>query len=134
MKLVRELLAEKGHEIWSVTPATTVYDAIKLMPYKDIGAVVVLEGNRLVGIFTERDYARKLILKGQSSMRAHVEVTLSPDVISVQPDQSVEECMALMMNKHIRHLPVLDGEQVVGMISIRDILKAIISVKETPKK
>lgn len=134
MILVRELLEKKGHEVWSVTPESSVYDAIHLMDEKDIGSVAVLDGDRMVGIFTERDYARKLLLMGRSSMRTHIKVTMSPDVIFVRPEQSVEECLALMMNKRIRHLPVLKGEQLVGLISIEDLVKAMISVEGVAEK
>lgn len=134
MRHVKDLLAGKEHEVVSVTPESTVYEAINLMDEQDTGAVAVLDGDRLVGIFTERDYARKLLLMGRSSMRTHMKVTMSADVVFVRPQQSVEECMALMMNKRIRHLPVLEGEQLVGLISIEDLVRALISIEGIEKK
>ncbi len=134
MRLIQDLLEDREHEVVSVTPESTVYEAINLMDEQNTGAVAVLDGDRLAGIFTERDYARKLLLMGRSSMRTHMKVTMSPDVVFVRPQQSVEECMALMMNKRIRHLPVLDGERLVGLISIEDLVRAMISVEGIEEK
>ncbi|MFQ5863762.1 MAG: CBS domain-containing protein [bacterium] len=130
MKLVNQLLQTKGHEVWSVTPDTSVYQALKLMADKNIGSLLVLEADKLIGIFSERDYARKVILKGKASKNTVVREIMSANVVYIRPDQSVEECMALMTDKRVRHLPVLDGEKVIGIISIGDVVKAIISEQE----
>lgn len=129
MITVHQLLQNK-RDIWSVLPDTIVFDAIKLMADKNIGALLVLHAGNLIGIFSERDYARKVILKGKSSKEITVKEIMTEDVVYVQPNQTIEECMALMTSKRIRHLPVLEGEQVVGMISIGDVVKAIISEQE----
>ena len=130
MNFVSQLVDAKGREVWWVTPDTFVFDALKLMAEKNIGALVVLEANNLVGIFSERDYARKVILKGKASKDTPVKEIMSTQVFFVRPQQSIEECMALMTTKRIRHLPVLEGDKVVGMISIGDVVKAIISERE----
>lgn len=128
---VREILGEKGNQIWSVSPNDTVFDALVLMAEKNCGALVVLEGEKLVGIFSERDYARKIILKGKASKDTAVDEIMSTELTLIHPRQSVEECMALMTDKRIRHLPVVDDDQkLVGLISIGDVVKAIISDKE----
>ena len=129
MKTVKQILQEKGHSIWSITPDTFVYDALKLMAEKEVGALLVLEGGRLVGIISERDYARKVILKGKSSLDTPVKEIMTQKVIYVRPEQTVEECMALMTDKHIRHLPVLEGDELVGVVSIGDLVKADIEAK-----
>ncbi len=130
MHFVSELLQAKGHEVWSVTPDTSVYDSLKLMADKNVGALLVLDADKVVGVFSERDYARKVILKGKSSKELSVEEIMSAEVVSVNPSQSIEECMALMTNKRIRHLPVLEGNRLVGIISIGDVVKATISEQE----
>jgi CBS domain-containing protein len=108
----------------------TVYDALKLMAEKNLGAVLVMEGDRLAGILSERDYARKVILHGKSSRDTLVREIMSERVVCVVPEQPAEECMALMTDKRVRHLPVLEGDQVIGVISIGDVVKAIISEQE----
>jgi CBS domain-containing protein len=123
-------LQEKGSETWSVAPNTSVFDALKLMAEKNIGALVVLEQERIAGIFSERDYARKVILKGKASKETAVSEIMSTEVSFVRPGQTVEECMALFTDKRIRHLPVVESERLVGMISIGDVVKAIISDRE----
>ena len=130
MHFVSELLRVKGHEVWSVAPDTSVYDSLKLMADKNVGALLVLEADKLIGIFSERDYARRVILQGKSSKDTRVEEIMSLEVTSVHPGQSIEECMALMTNKRIRHLPVLEGNHLVGMISIGDVVKVILSERE----
>ena len=130
MHFVSELLQAKGHEVWSVTPDTSVYDSLKVMADKNVGALLVLDADKVVGVFSERDYARKVILKGKSSKELSVEEIMSAEVVSVNPSQSIEECMALMTNKRIRHLPVLEGNRLVGIISIGDVVKATISERE----
>lgn len=129
MKTVKQILQEKGHSIWSITPDTLVYDALKLMAEKEVGALLVLEGRRLVGIISERDYARKGILKGKSSLDTPVKEIMTQKVIYVRPEQTVEECMALVTEKHIRHLPVLEGDELIGVVSIGDLVKADIEAK-----
>ena len=127
---VRDILQEKGNQIWSVSPDTSVFDALGLMAEKNLGALVVLEQEKIAGIFSERDYARKVILKGKASRDTSVKEIMTTDVTCVHPGQSVEECMALMTDKRIRHLPVLEEEKLVGVISIGDVVKAIISDRE----
>lgn len=130
MVTVNQLLQAKGREIWSVAPDSSVYDALKLMADKNIGALLVMDAEHLLGIFSERDYARKVILKGKSSKEMTVQEIMTEKVYCVQSSQSVRECMALMTEKHHRHLPVLDQGKVTGMISIGDVVKAIISYQE----
>lgn len=127
MTNVRQLLQAKGHSVWSTTPGTSVFDALKLMADKNIGSLVVLEGERLVGIFSERDYARKVILKGKTSRELSVSDIMTSEVFSVRPDQTIVDCMELMTAKRVRHLPVVDAGRIVGMISIGDVVKSIIS-------
>ncbi|MFQ5995867.1 MAG: CBS domain-containing protein [Acidiferrobacterales bacterium] len=130
MKTVHELLQVKGQASWHVTPDTTVYNALELMAEKDVGALLVLDAGRLVGIFSERDYARKVILKGKTSKETPVKEIMSAKVTCVAPDRSIEECMALMTDKRIRHLPVLENDTLIGVISIGDVVKEIISEQE----
>src|SRR5215467_7431297 len=130
MTSVAQILRGKGHQVWSVSPSTLVYDALKIMAEKDVGALLVLEGDELKGIFSERDYARKVILHGKSSREIAVKEIMSSDVITIRPQQSVEDCMALMTDKRIRHLPVVDDDRVVGVISIGDAVREIISERE----
>ncbi len=130
MKTLRELLEGKGHDVWSVHPNDTVLDAIKVLASKDIGALVVIEDDRLVGIFSERDYARNVYLKGKSSPETPVRDVMATPVICVSPDQSVNECMALMTEKRIRHLPVMDDDELVGMVSIGDLVKSVIAEQQ----
>jgi CBS domain-containing protein len=126
MKRVSDILEAKGHQVWSVEPDTSVYDAIKLMADKEIGALLVIQNRKLVGLISERDYARKVILQGRASKTTPVSEIMTSRVIYAQPDQNVEECMALMTEKRIRHLPVMDRDQLVGIISIGDLVKSII--------
>lgn len=130
MKTVSQLLQQKGYNIWSIAPDVTVYDALELMADKNIGAVLVMDGENLVGILSERDYARKVILKARFSRDTLVREIMTEKVVCVRPDQSVEECMALMTAKRIRHLPVTEGNKVIGVISIGDAVKAVISEQE----
>jgi CBS domain-containing protein len=127
MKTVEQIIQNKAQRLLSVTPDTTVYDALKLMADQDIGALVVLEGERLVGIFSERDYARKVILFGKSSKETLVREIMTAKVLCIRPEQTVDECMALMTDKRVRHLPVLEHKKVIGVISIGDVVKEVIS-------
>ena len=127
MRTVRQLLETKGRDIWKVSPDDSVYEALRLMADKNVGALIVMDGNRMVGIFSERDYARKVILQGKFSRDTPVRDIMTRDVFSVTPDQTVKECMAVMTQGRFRHLPVLLGEELVGVISIGDVVKAILS-------
>jgi CBS domain-containing protein len=131
MKTVRELLRNKGYHVWSIGPDATVYEALTLMAEKDVGALLVLDNaGQLVGILSERDYARKIVLKGKTSRETPVREIMTEKVVWVRPDQTIEECMALMTNKHIRHLPVMEEGRLLGVISIGDVVKDIISEQE----
>ncbi len=127
MRTVQQLLDEKGHDIRSIHPDDSVFDAIQKLATANIGSLIVVEDDRPVGIFTERDYARNVILKGKSSPTTKVRDIMTTRVIFVQPEQTVEHCMAIMTDKHIRHLPVLRDEKLIGMISIGDLVKSIIA-------
>src|SRR5690554_616436 len=118
MFIVKQILDNKGHDVWSIGPDASIYEALELMAERNIGAVLVMEGGRLVGIFSERDYARKVVLEGKSSRETPVRQAMTGRVFAVRPDQSVEGCMALMTEKRIRHLPVMRDDEVVGVISI----------------
>lgn len=130
MITVRDILRAKGDQIWWISPDATVFSALELMAEKNVGALVVLDGETLAGIFSERDYARKVILKGKASKETAVREIMTSEVTTVRPGQSVDECMALMTDKRIRHLPVFEGEKLVGLISIGDVVKAVISERE----
>jgi len=127
MKTVREILKGKNVDIISISPNATVFAAITLMSEKNVGALPVMEGQKLVGILSERDYARKVILEGKSSKETKVKDIMTHKVLCIPPTASNEECMALMTQKFLRHLPVIENDQVIGMISIGDVVKAIIS-------
>ncbi len=127
MGTVRDILSSKGRIIWFTTPETSVYEALQLMAEKNIGALLVLDSEKLAGIFSERDYARKVILKGKFSRNTPVREVMTESVITVAPDRSLEECMVLMTEKHIRHLPVLENGALAGLISIGDVVKEILS-------
>jgi CBS domain-containing protein len=130
MKTVREILQKKGNTVWSIPPEATVFDALQLMAEKNLGAVLVIKNDRVVGIMSERDYARKIILHGKHSKDTLVNEIMSSLVIYVNTSLSVEECMALMINKRIRHLPVIENGKLSGIISIGDVVDAIIDEKE----
>jgi CBS domain-containing protein len=130
MKTVQQLLESKGSETISVSPHDKVIEALRVMAEREIGAVLVVENGRLVGIMSERDYARKVILKGKSSQETAVCEIMTQRVIYVRPSQTVPECMALMTNKRVRHLPVLDGERLIGVLSLGDLVKETISEQQ----
>lgn len=126
MTTVRQLLDQKGRKIWSIKPNATVFDAIEKMAEKDIGSLVVMDGDELVGIITERHYARNVFLKGKASPKTPVSEIMERKVIIAQPEQSVEECMAIMSEKRVRHLPVFEGKKPIGIVSIGDLVASII--------
>lgn len=130
MLTVRELLAKKGSEVWSVSPDATVYDALQLMAARNVGAVLVLDDGELAGILSERDYARQVILKGKASRDTPVRDIMTTAVVSVSPERTIDDCMALMTERRIRHLPVLQSDVLLGVLSIGDVVKAVISEKE----
>lgn len=130
MQTVRQLLQVKGGDVWAVGPDTSVYDAIKIMADKDIGALIVREGANTIGLISERDYVRNVVLKGRSSQGTSVREIMTPRVVCARPDQTLDECMAVMTDKRVRHLPVMDGNQLHGIISIGDLVKAMIEEQQ----
>lgn len=126
MRTVRQLLEGKPADVFSITPDAPVIDAIRMMAERRVGALLVMEGPRLAGIISERDYARKIVLQGRSSKDTPVRDIMTAQVVTVTPSDSTEHCMELVTNSRIRHLPVLDGERVVGVLSIGDLVKAVI--------
>jgi CBS domain-containing protein len=130
MKTVKHLLEVKGRDVWSIAPDATVFDALTLMARKEVGALTVMEGEQLVGIISERDYARKVVLQGKTSRTTLVREIMTKRVICTHLAQTVEECMALLTERRIRHLPVVENERVVGIISIGDLVKAIITEQQ----
>ena len=130
MKTVHQLLEGKGRDIVSVSPEAKVIDALRVMADRGIGAVLVVDKDRLVGIMSERDYARKVILKGKSSQETPVREIMTERVVYVRPQQTVHECMAIMTNKRVRHLPVLEDDRLVGILSVGDLVKETISEQQ----
>ena len=131
MTTVAEILKSKSHAaVYSVAPQDSVFQALRTMAEKEVGALLVLDGGTIAGIFTERDYARKIEVRGRSSADTRLAEVMTPDVLHVGPATTTQECMALMTDKRLRHLPVLDGGQVVGMVSIGDLVKEIISEQQ----
>jgi CBS domain-containing protein len=130
MKTLKQLLDAKGREVHTVAPDTRVFDALKLMADKSVGALIVMEGVKIAGVISERDYARKVILHGKSSHELRVRDIMTSKVITVHPGQTVEECMALMTEKRIRHLPVTEGERLIGVLSIGDLVKEVIAEQQ----
>ena len=130
MKLIKYILDSKGNDVWAIGSNDSVLEAIKMMAEKKVGALLVIDGKKLSGIVSERDYARKVILQGKSSEKTPVKDIMTANVISADPTQTVEECMELMSDNRIRHLPVLDGEKIVGVLSIGDLVKAIIDEQQ----
>lgn len=123
---IRHLMEIKGNDLWSISPGTSVFDALRMMSDKDVGALVVFEGEKMVGILSERDYARKVVLLGKTSRETKVGDIMSKTVYTIHPDQTVEEAMEVMNNHHVRHLPIIENERVIGMISLRDVVRAVI--------
>ena len=130
MYTVRHLLEEKGNQVWTISHQASTFEALELMAGKNIGALLVLEQDKIVGIFTERDYARKVVLKGKSSKTTIVGELMTTEVLYVAPDDTIENCMALMTDKRARHLPVMENGELLGVVSIGDVVKAIISDRE----
>jgi len=125
MTTVRQLLDQKGRNVWSIRPDDTVFDAVKKMAERDIGSLVVMDGEKVLGIITERHYARNVVLKGKTSPATPVRDIMEARVVTVRPNDTVERCMALMSDKRVRHLPVFDRENLVGIVSIGDLVKSI---------
>jgi CBS domain-containing protein len=130
VETIAQLLDQKGRHIWSIGPDASVYEGIQLMADKGVGALVVMEEGRLVGIISERDYARKVVLKDRSSRETKIAEIMSTQVIYARPDQSAEEGLTMMTEKRVRHLPVMNGEELVGVVSIGDLVKAIIAEQQ----
>jgi len=126
MNTVRQVLQIKGHFTWSISPGETVYEALRIMANKDVGALIVMDGEKMVGILSERDYARKIILQGKASKETQVSEIMTSMVYTVHPDQTIEECMDTMTNRRVRHLPVIENDRLVGVISIGDVVNDII--------
>jgi CBS domain-containing protein len=130
MRSVKDILQEKGTQVYAISPDAKVYEALQLMADKNVGALMVMEGDRAVGLISERDYARKIVLKGKFSKDVPVHEIMTADIVRIGPDRNVENCMELMTDKRVRHLPVFDNDRLIGIISIGDIVKAIIEHKE----
>ena len=126
---INEILLHKGSQVWTISPDATVFEAIQLMADKNVGALLVTDGGKLVGLITERDYTRKVALKGKSSKELHVREILSERVTHVNPTHSIEDCMRLMTEHRVRHLPVLEGDAIKGIVSIGDLVNWIISAQ-----
>ena len=130
MGTVRNLLEKKGHAVYSISPDNSVYDALEMLEERNLGCLVVVDNGKLIGIFTERDYARKVILKGKSSKETQVSDIMTDRPIVVTPNSSIEQCMQLMTDKFIRHLPVVENGQLIGVISIGDLVRFTIEEKD----
>lgn len=130
MSTARDILSKKGNDVWSIEPQASILQAIEQMAKKEVGALLVMDSDKLVGIITERDYVRKVALEGRSSRDSQVQDIMSPKVLCARPEQTIQECMALMSDKRARHLPVLDQKKVIGLISIGDLVKYIINEQQ----
>jgi len=130
MQTIGQLLEAKGKDIWSISPHATVFEALRIMAKKDIGALLVIDNEKLVGIFSERDYVQKVILKGKSSKETNVGDLMTREVFYIDPKNTVHECMAVMTAHHIRHMPVFKNNQLIGMVTLGDVVKQIISDQE----
>jgi len=131
MKAVRNILENKGRDVWTIAPDRTVFEALRTMADKNVGALLVLDGETITGILSERDYARKVILHGRSSKELMVKEIMSSKVYFVSPEQNIEDCMSLFTNKRVRHLPVLENDKLAGIISIGDVVKEVIAEQES---
>ncbi len=127
---MKDILASKGNDIWSISPDKSVFEALELMAEKEVGALLVMDSGKVKGLFSERDYARKVVLKGRSSQQTTISEVMTGRVICTSPEDSAEECMALMTDKRVRHLPVVENNELLGLVSIGDLVKAIISEQE----
>ena len=127
---VSRILERKGSSVWSIAPEAMVYDAIKLMAQKNVGALMVLENNALIGIISERDYTRKVILQGKSSKETPVGEIMTKELVTAEPNDNIAECMRVMTERRVRHLPVLEGSKIIGIVSIGDLLKWVISAQD----
>ncbi|RPI20946.1 MAG: CBS domain-containing protein [Acidobacteria bacterium] len=130
MRTVKQLLDNKDRDVWTISPDSSVYDALRLMADKNIGALIVMDGDRMAGIFSERDYARKVVLEGKFSRETPVKEIMTSEVYSVTPDRTIKDCMAVMTRGRFRHLPVTQDEKVVGVVSIGDVVKALLSEQD----
>lgn len=129
--LIRDLLKSKGHDVWSISQNATVLETLKLLADKDIGALLVMEGERLVGIISERDFARSIAKSEKCLIHTEVKDYMTQEVITISPDKNIQDCMVLMSKEHIRHLPVVENDRVIGMISIGDVVKILIADAES---
>lgn len=129
MNCVSDILKSKGTGLCTISPNSTVYEGLQIMADKDVGAVLITQNNKLLGIFTERDYARKVILQGKSSLNTAIKELMVTDLLYVKPTDSIDQCMAVMTEKQIRHLPVMQGDELIGLVSMRDVVNHIISHK-----
>ena len=127
MLRIRDVLKTKGNDMWTVDPGATVYEALEIMADKNVGALLIVDGERLVGIFSERDYARKVVLKGKHAQDIQIKELMTKEVYSVTPNETVEECMAVMTAAHCRHMPVFEDQELIGVVSIGDIVNATIT-------
>lgn len=130
MGTVKEVLKNKPRDIWSIPQKASVFEALELMAAKDIGALLVIEEGKLCGIFSERDYARKVILKGKTSKETTVGELMTKSILYATPENTLEECMALMSSKHIRHLPIIEDDTIIGIVTLGDVAKEIISEQD----
>lgn len=131
MSTVRDIIRKKGNDVWSISPDATGYDAMQLMADKNAGALLVMTGDQVNGILSERDCVRKMDIQGRTSRLTRVSDIMTSGVISVQAAEKLEDCMATMLEKNIRHLPVYDGEQLLGLISVRDVLREVVEVQKS---
>ena len=131
MTTVRDIIRKKGNEIWSIAPDASVFDALQMMSEKAVGALLVMTGDQVDGILSERDVIRKVDLEGRTTRLTKVEEIMTRNVISVQVSEQLEECMATMIEKNIRHLPVYEGEKLLGLISVRDVLREVVEVQKS---
>jgi CBS domain-containing protein len=127
---IKDILVTKGNDVWSIGPDNTVFEALELMAEKEAGALLVMDEGKVKGLFSERDYARKMVLKGRASQQTNIREVMTDRVICTSPEDSAEECMALMTDKRVRHLPVVENDELLGLVSIGDMVKAIISEQE----